>query len=168
VNAKTADDIRTAIWNKFNDLIPAQEVRVNVGPAIVVGRPGLAAETSTDAVTDTAYGFEAARNRIMTVTINGFVSLNWDLPDPTFSAHLSLLVYEDRNPEDGRSYVYAALTGLHVDADGLYSQTVADGVQVAISKALSSPAPVEDTILVPPALFGLVVTSAGGVEVYHV
>ena len=167
VKAESADEVRADIWNRFNDLIPSQQVRVNVGPAIVVGQPGLAAATSTDAVTDTAYGFEAARNRIMTVTINGFVSLNWGLPDPTFRAHLSLLVYEDRDPEDGLSYVYVALTGLHVVADGLYSQTVATGVSDAISRALRAPAQVRSTILVPPALFGLVVTSAGGVEVYH-
>ncbi len=168
VTTQSPDDIRTAIWNTFNDLLPSQKVRIAVGPAIVVGQPGLAAETSTDAVTPTAYGFEAARNRVMTVTIHGFVGLNWDLPDPTFNAHLSLLVYADRNPDNGRSYVYAALTGLQVQADGLYSQAVADGVSTAISKALSSPAQVADTILTPPALFGLVVTSAGGVEVYHV
>ena len=63
----------------------------------------------------------------MTVTLHGFVSLNWDLPDPTFDAQLSLLFYEDnqahpfdnsRPPDNkvgyGDHFIYLKLTGLTV------------------------------------------------------
>ena len=114
-----------------------------------------------------------------TVTLNGFVSLNWDLPDPTFDAQLSLRLYEDNqdHPFDGSRppnnrvgegdhFVYAALTGLTVHATGLYNGKVATGVSDAINGALRTPMQISSTGHQPPDLFGLIVTQDGGVNLY--
>ncbi len=177
----SAEQIRDLIWQQFNQQLPGQTVRIDVGPATVVGQPGLEAQTSTDNVTGNAYGFWHARNRIMTVTLHGFVSLNWGLPDPTFDAHLDLLLYEDNqsHPADqsgppnnqvgqGDHYLYAALTGLRVDAHGVSNERVAATVQKVINDTLRVPLQVPTAIPQPPDLFGLCVTAVGGVDLlYH-
>lgn len=176
---RSAGDIRDQIWQKFNDMLPAQVVRIDVvGLATVVGHPGLYPQTSTDNVSGNAYGFWEARNRAITVTLHGFVSLNWGLPDPTFDAHLSLLLFEDNQNHpaaggppnnmvgQGDHYVYVALLGVRVEASGLHSQTVADKVRDAITNTLGSPLQIQSTTVQPPDLFGLIVTQDGGIDVH--
>ena len=180
IYSQTADAVRAQVWQRFNDLLPGQVVRIQAGPATFVGTPGLNPDTSTDNVTGNGYGFWQARNRVMTVTVHGFVSLNWDLPDPTFDAQLSLLIYEDnqahpfdpsRPPDNkvgqGDHYVYAALTGLTVHATGLYHETVATTVSDVIQKTLRIPLQIQDPGVQPPNLFGLLVTQDGGINMYH-
>jgi LGFP repeat-containing protein len=180
LNVTSDESFREQLWERFNDQLPGQVVRMSVG-VTVVGHPGLQPETSTDSVTGYGYGFWKARNRIMTVTLHGFVSLNWGLPDPTFDAHLSLLVYEDNESHSGPGVppnnivgqgdhsVYVALTGLSVSASGLYSETVASKVSDAINNVLGTPLQIQrlDQRVQPPNLFGLIVKQDGSVELHH-
>jgi len=116
----------------------------------------------------------------MTVTLHDFVSLNWDLPDPTFDAQLSLLFYEDnqghpfdnsRPPNnkvgEGDHFVYVALQGLTVQASGLYHETVASKVSDAITAALGPRMQVHSTDVQPPDLFAVIVAPDGGIDVHH-
>ena len=189
VKITSAETIRDQIWQQFNSMLPSQTVREDVGPVTFVGQPGLAAETSTDTVSGNGYGFWAARNRIMTVTLHGFVSMNWALPDPTFDAHLSLLFYQshtgrpfdgNQKPDDrfGGQSLYAELTALTVHASGLYNGTVAAKLSEQIRKALyqplqvqtkspSDPPPLLELPIQPPDLFAIIVGQDGSLAVHH-
>ncbi len=178
---QSTDDIRTQIWQTFNSMLPNLVVRVDLSPSpvVVVGRPGLNPETSTDNVSGNSYGFWQAYNRVATITLHGFVSLNWELPDPEFDAQFSLRLYEDNqdHPFDpsrppnskvgqGDHFVYAALTELTVHATGLDNEKVASAVSDAITGALRVPMQIKSTGYQPPDLFSLIVAQDGGVNLY--
>ena len=179
ISQQSSEKVMAQIWQQFNALLPAQEVRLDIG-VTVVGRPGLHPETTPGAVTGNGYRFWQARNRILTVTLHGFVSLNWGLPDPTFDAQLSLLLYEDNqahpfdnsHPPDnkvggGDHFIYLTLAGLTVQASGLYHETVASKVSDAITAAIGPRLQVSSTDVQPPDLFAVIVARDGGIDLHH-
>ncbi|HEX4864942.1 MAG TPA: hypothetical protein VFV02_12770 [Acidimicrobiales bacterium] len=127
------DDLLTIIWRSFDEEIHKSPDNVGLHP-----------EKSLDAVSGYALGTTRARNRVLTVTINGFHDAGL-LPDEEWSAHMQLRLFSDAHPGsssllrfDGHD-LFAELINISVTADGgLGTEKVKDGVSRAISAASNS------------------------------
>lgn len=153
VASLTRDQLLTLIWRRFDELVRQgpEEVRLH-------------SHKSMDEVSATGFGFWAARNRTLTVTINGFRK-NGLATDTDWAAHLNLLLFVGWR-KDGSAETLVAHRGGSVEAHGIFSETISDSIVKAISKAFGNPIRIGETIPKTANFITLLVRADGGVDLY--